>query len=425
MKKSIILFFFLINIPFSTAQNLIRNGGFEDYKGCDYNREVAVLDAAPWYIAGGTPDAYQFYCYNGIYDSPINTPYKGEVFIALGGAPFTGGGFYAEGLGIELTQTLEAGEYYLLELNTRSYRFNGSNASPRNQCPITPHQQLKVYLSQDSFKITHEYDDIFVVNSYTNGHLAFSDSSVQMIPLYAGLNTNFFTDEIVVPWKSQKVCIQANGGERFLGITLQTGQYEVAPTCQSTASFFPVHYINLDNIQLTAFPDEIRVTHPICIDEPNEIRLREFIPQVFIDATFRWSDGNSADVRNVFREGTEVIDVFLPCDTMQLFITLDGSDCKTYINVPTAFSPNNYDGINDEIFPFIKNYWEIIDYEYQVFNRWGQLLFQTTDYNTGWNGMVNGEMSGEGVYVWTVKYQQNEDGKIKSYVKSGDFTLMK
>lgn len=423
--KYVILLSILFHVLLSNAQDLIRNGSFEDYKSCILNREQAVQDAAPWYIAGGTPDAYQFDCNNpDLYENNIRRPYEGNVFLSIGGGGFPGNNYFAEGMGIELTEPLEAGKQYLLEAKVRSFRFNGST----NQCPTFPRQKLLIYLSQDSFRVTNNYQNtVLLADSYANGRIVYADSSEQIIPPLKDNNPNFFSENSEVAWRTIRFCVAAQGGERFLGITLQTGAFEVASNCVGSSDFFPVHYINFDVIRLMKYPEEFQATIPICIDEPNEVRLRELLPAEFSAiATFRWSDRNSADTRNVFREGIEEVEVIFPCgQTAILTLNLDGTDCKTYINVPTAFSPNNFDGINDEIKPFIKNYWEITNYEFQVYSRWGQLLFKTNDYNLGWNGQVNGEMMNEGVYVWMVKYEQNEDGTVKSYVKSGDFTLMK
>lgn len=426
MRIVIILFLIITPYVFVNAQNLVPNGSFEDYKSCTTNREAAVFDAAPWYIAGGTPDAYQFRCNDpNLRESIINTPYEGDVFIAIGGGVWQGGAFFSEGLAVELVEPLEAGKSYLLEVHTRSYRFNGTDQRPRNQCDIEPVQSLNIHLSQDSFQINQQFENNFLYNSTTNGHIVYSNNSLQTIPPYQNQNSNFFTDEVIVSWQNIFSCVKAKGGEKFLGISLQTGNYELDPNCQSVLNIFPIHYINLDYIRLIKIPNQIEATIPICINEPNEIRLEDFIPAEINVVKYEWSDGQSTSVRNLQKEGIQIVKVITECDTALLVLTLDGTDCKTYINMPTAFSPNNYDGINDEIKPFIKNYWEIMNYEYQVFNRWGQLLFKTNDYEKAWNGLVKGKTANQGVYVWSVKYEQNEDGEIKTYVQSGNFTLMK
>ena len=66
------------------------------------------------------------------------------------------------------------------------------------------------------------------------------------------------------------------------------------------------------------------------------------------------------------------------------------------IYVPTAFTPNN-DGLNDilKATPVgLKEFKRLA-----VYNRWGQLVFQTTNASKGWDGRVNGILQ-TGVFVW-------------------------
>ena len=68
--------------------------------------------------------------------------------------------------------------------------------------------------------------------------------------------------------------------------------------------------------------------------------------------------------------------------------------------VPNAFSPNN-DGIND-IFRAIPVGIAQTEY-FRVFNRYGQLIFETNQWLKGWDGRFKGKTQPIGVYVWVVK----------------------
>ncbi|MDX2247847.1 MAG: PKD domain-containing protein [Bacteroidia bacterium] len=69
------------------------------------------------------------------------------------------------------------------------------------------------------------------------------------------------------------------------------------------------------------------------------------------------------------------------------------------IFVPNAFSPNN-DGNNDDFLVYLPN---IANGELSIFNRWGQLLYRTSDLSAGWDGTYNGKPVPEGVYVFAVE----------------------
>nr|HPM88899.1 PKD domain-containing protein [Bacteroidales bacterium] len=69
--------------------------------------------------------------------------------------------------------------------------------------------------------------------------------------------------------------------------------------------------------------------------------------------------------------------------------------------------------------PFFEN---VIEYNLQIFNRWGVLIFESNDINTGWDGYFgNGNLAVQGVYVWKVKGRY-ADGKY--FDKIGDVTFL-
>lgn len=70
-----------------------------------------------------------------------------------------------------------------------------------------------------------------------------------------------------------------------------------------------------------------------------------------------------------------------------------------YVFVPTGFTPNG-DGLNDVIRPIAVGVAEIK--YFRIFNRWGQMVFQTTKNGDGWDGRIDGKPQGTNVYVWMV-----------------------
>ncbi len=83
-----------------------------------------------------------------------------------------------------------------------------------------------------------------------------------------------------------------------------------------------------------------------------------------------------------------------------------GSGCVSYSHFPNAFSPNN-DGLNDVLKPTLINYEQ---YSMKVFNRWGQLLFETQNLGEGWDGTYKGFVVPNGVYLYKVNYITTENG---------------
>ncbi len=85
-----------------------------------------------------------------------------------------------------------------------------------------------------------------------------------------------------------------------------------------------------------------------------------------------------------------------------------------YIFVPNTFSPNG-DGLNDIFYPVVNNY-DANNFEFFVFNRWGELIFKSDTPDDGWNGIHVSTPVEEGVYVWKVKTESEFDHEKKVIV---------
>ena len=68
------------------------------------------------------------------------------------------------------------------------------------------------------------------------------------------------------------------------------------------------------------------------------------------------------------------------------------------IFIPRAFSPNN-SGHNDKLTPLLFRIRKL--YYFRVFNRWGQMVFETSTQGEGWDGTFKGIPAGAGVFTWT------------------------
>jgi gliding motility-associated-like protein len=105
------------------------------------------------------------------------------------------------------------------------------------------------------------------------------------------------------------------------------------------------------------------------------------------------------------------------CDAeAQVRVVVDLYDRVLY--VPNAFTPNG-DGTNDFFHVYGYGYNEML---FQVFNRWGEKMFETTDPAEGWDGTFKGEAMPPGVYVYqvVVYYLDGQEGYEK-----GSVTLIK
>ena len=96
-----------------------------------------------------------------------------------------------------------------------------------------------------------------------------------------------------------------------------------------------------------------------------------------------------------------------------------GAIVRSDIFVPKAWTPNR-DGHNDKLFPLTVNIRELK--YFRVFNRWGQLVFETNMIGFGWDGIFQGKPAVMDVYTWTLE-AIGVDGK--HYKKAGNSVLIR
>jgi gliding motility-associated-like protein len=99
------------------------------------------------------------------------------------------------------------------------------------------------------------------------------------------------------------------------------------------------------------------------------------------------------------------------------------------VTVPNAFTPNANGGggggwipgdlSNDVFYPFARF---VDEFRMRIFNRWGELIFESTDIRQGWDGYYRGQLSPQDVYV-VQTWVQFVDGK--EVVKLTDLTLFR
>ncbi|MGB1039966.1 MAG: gliding motility-associated C-terminal domain-containing protein, partial [Flavobacteriales bacterium] len=91
--------------------------------------------------------------------------------------------------------------------------------------------------------------------------------------------------------------------------------------------------------------------------------------------------------------------------------------------LPSSFTPNG-DGLNDEFGPTGEQI-DPKDYQFMIFNRWGEVLFSTSDVQETWTGRVNntGNLLPEGVYVWRILATDGNSKKQHEYI--GHVTLLR
>jgi gliding motility-associated-like protein len=146
------------------------------------------------------------------------------------------------------------------------------------------------------------------------------------------------------------------------------------------------------------------------------------------NTTILWSDNSNQPTIRVTKEGIYWSDVATKegCKTRDSIKIMVKICPKFQAFVPTAFSPNG-DGFNEVIKPFFHPEFPIVgNYLFQIFNRWGDLVFSTTDKDQAWDGTCRNQSLQNDVFIYSVQATYKDLKGIEQKAKlSGDFTLVR
>jgi gliding motility-associated-like protein len=106
------------------------------------------------------------------------------------------------------------------------------------------------------------------------------------------------------------------------------------------------------------------------------------------------------------------------CSSSASFI-VGKTQCESYVTFPTAFTPNG-DGLNDLFKP--KYSPDLKSYNLKIYNRWGELVFETSNARDGWDGMFRNQEQPISTFAWFCEYGFIDGSK---QISSGNVTLVR
>lgn len=146
------------------------------------------------------------------------------------------------------------------------------------------------------------------------------------------------------------------------------------------------------------------ITYPVeyaVIELPYTLEARKIGTSVLWNPSVHLND--AASFNPVFTSSSDQL-YTIRIETDGGCVTVDTQLVKTVpfadILVPTAFTPN-HDGKNDVLRPVLMGIKQLR--YFRVYNRWGQLLFETKTSGVGWDGKLNGIQQTTGAVVWVAE----------------------
>ncbi len=133
------------------------------------------------------------------------------------------------------------------------------------------------------------------------------------------------------------------------------------------------------------------------------VNLYETITPARPFSAYLWSTGATTPTIRVVNPGLYWLEVTdeTGCSGREN-VWVANRSCMNAVYLPSAFTPNN-DGLNDVFKPLVDGH--LTQYKFTVYDRNGQVVFQSTDPGKGWTGIKNGIPYNTGVFVWICTYQ--------------------
>ena len=152
------------------------------------------------------------------------------------------------------------------------------------------------------------------------------------------------------------------------------------------------------NIKVSYF-DKPQLQFPgdttLCVSQ--HLTLDAFNP----GSEYLWQDGSAAPQYQITGPGNYSVEVTNHCGVTTGSVKVQYENCDCHFYIPNAFTPN-HDGKNDVFRPK----WICLfdQYDLKIFNRWGQLVFHSSNPDMGWDGTMGGMPQVDGGYVWLITY---------------------
>lgn len=187
-------------------------------------------------------------------------------------------------------------------------------------------------------------------------------------------------------------------------------QFRACPAISHTDSIivYPMPHVDLGKDTSLCLDGHAVVLHNLA-DAPDE-------PYHYL-----WSTGDTTANLRVLQPGRYSLRITtepLGCNTIDEIEVM--KDC--YTDIPNAFTPDG-DGVNDYFFPRTLLSQSVSSFKMQIFNRWGQVLFEATNTDgRGWDGRFNDKDQPMGVYLYLIDVAY-ENGRQEHY--KGNVTLIR
>ncbi len=165
----------------------------------------------------------------------------------------------------------------------------------------------------------------------------------------------------------------------------------------------------MKQIQVTVYPKPM-AAFTFSPNPPSTGELIQFTDQSIDALSWEWSfgSGDSSTLQSPTHAYEDIANF-----EVQLIVTNEecvDSIARTIVikeeliyYVPNAFTPDG-DEFNNTFSPVFTSGFDRFDYHLSIYNRWGEILFESHNFELGWDGTYNGKLVQDGVYTWKIEF---------------------
>ena len=394
IKKTLLLFFTLIGITSNgqiIGSNLVQNQSFEEYFQCPWSS--GQLSYAKYWFSLSTE--YYNSCNLGSHSVPLN--YNGFQYARTGiayagfevywGPPWVGNPIpFQESIKNLLKDSLLKNKRYCVD--------------------------YYISLSDETIKFADVQNNNIIF--YDSIGVMFSDTVLQDVDYptacddYVKFSRNLDGVD-TTNWFKISGSIIAKGGEKYLRI----GKFYPVNWPPNTKAEF---YVYVDDVSVCECAYNVNLGMDTKLCEGESLLLNAMLP----NATYLWQDGSTNATYEVKQPGTYWVTAYIAeydittSDTI-VISTEDEKICNPPLIIPNFITPNG-DGNNDN---FQLGNADKYDLSLQIYNRWGNLIYQTANYQNDFSC----SQCADGVYYYLLSAKSKRNGMVKEY--KGSVTVVK
>ena len=137
-------------------------------------------------------------------------------------------------------------------------------------------------------------------------------------------------------------------------------------------------------------------------------------------SNYLWQDGSTSSRYTISEEGMYWIEGTHRCGTIRDTAIIERCECPVW--APTAFKPDGDDN-NDKFIPVLDC--QPLEFQLSIYDRWGELVFESSDLKNSWDGSYRGLDAPAGSYVWKLIFTVFTEGKLMKSEDCGQILLVR